>query len=82
MIDTLKLARRWREAGGDADKMVEALADERQEGAATKADLRVLRAELASDISNAQRNTLSWIVGLMIAQSSLLPFIGNQLWGR
>lgn len=79
MIDTLKLARRWREAKGDADKMVEALAEEMREGAVTKADLRVLRAELASDISNAQRNTPFWIVGLMIAQSSLLLFIGNQL---
>lgn len=46
MIDTLRLARRWRDAKGDADEMVEALAEALGEHAATKQDVQILRQDV------------------------------------
>jgi hypothetical protein len=79
MINTLRLARRWQEAGlapEQAGAMVEALQDELDEGAATKADLRVLRAELRAEIKSgigSLRSTLLWsLLGMFIALTGVI----------
>jgi parvulin-like peptidyl-prolyl isomerase len=52
MIDTLRLARRWKEAQNDPERMVEALSEELGEETSSKADLRsfegTIRAEFDS----------------------------------
>ena len=40
MINTLRLAKRWKEAQNDPERMVEALSEELREEAASKGDLR------------------------------------------
>jgi len=46
MIDTLRLARRWKEAQNDPERMVEALADELDRETVSKTDLREFEARL------------------------------------
>ena len=79
MINTLRLAKRWQEAGlspEQAGAMVEALQDELDEGAATKADLRVLQAEIRAEIKSeigALRSTLLWsLLGMFIALTGVI----------
>jgi hypothetical protein len=79
MINTLRLARRWQEAGlapEQAGAMVEALQDELDQGAATKADLRILQAELRAEIKGeigSLRSTLLWaLVGMFIALTGVI----------
>jgi hypothetical protein len=52
MINTLRLAKRWKDAQNDPERMVEALSEELREEAVSKADLRAfevtIRAELES----------------------------------
>lgn len=59
MIDTLKLARRWKQAAGDPEKMVEALAEE----LGTLGDLR-------SDV-----RLLKWMMGFVLALEAGILFL-------
>jgi hypothetical protein len=84
MINTLRLARRWQEAGltpAQANAMVEALHDELDEGAATEADLRVLRAEIRSEIKSeigSLRTTLLWsLLGMFIAPTGVIVAVAQ-----
>jgi hypothetical protein len=43
MINTLRLARRWKQAGGDPEKMVEALAEELDTIGDLRSDVRLLK---------------------------------------
>ena len=79
MINTLRLAKRWQEAGlapEQAGAMVEALRDELDQGAATKADLRILHAELRAEIKSeigSLRSTLPWLLlGVFIALTGVI----------
>ena len=80
MINTLRLAKRWQEAGlspEQAGAMIEALQDELDDnGAATKADLRVLQAEIRAGIRaeiGALRSTLLWsLLGMFIALTGVI----------
>jgi hypothetical protein len=49
MINTLRLAKRWKEAQSDPERMVEALAEELREEAASKADIRSLEVTLRAE---------------------------------
>ncbi len=79
MINTLRLARRWQEARlapERAGAMVEALQDELDRGAATKADLRILQAELRAEIKSeigSLRSTLLWLLlGMFIVLTGVV----------
>jgi predicted nucleic acid-binding Zn-ribbon protein len=49
-MNSARLARKWREAGGDFNRMAEDLSDELTESLATKNDLAALRAELKAEM--------------------------------
>ena len=53
-MNSARLARRWREAGGDYEQMAEALNDEITVELATKSDLRALEAALNSEIAEVR----------------------------
>ena len=84
MINTLRLAKRWQEAGlspEQAGAMVEALQDELDEGAATGADLCVLQAEIRAEIKSAigaLRSTLPWsLLGTFIALTGVIVAVAR-----
>jgi F0F1-type ATP synthase membrane subunit b/b' len=52
MIDTLRLARRWKEAQNDPERMVEALSEELGEQTASKADLRSFEATIRAEFGS------------------------------
>ena len=54
MIDTLRLARRWKEAQNDPERMVEALSEELSAETASKADLRSFEATIRADFDSFQ----------------------------
>jgi hypothetical protein len=54
MIDTLRLARRWREARNDPELMVEALAEELVAESVSKADMRSLESRIEASLGNLQ----------------------------
>ena len=49
-MNSARLARKWREAGGDFGRMAEDLSDEMNVNLATKEDLNLLRIELKSEM--------------------------------
>ena len=84
MINTLRPAKRWREAGlspEQAGAIVEALQDELDEGAATKADLRVLQAEIRAEIKSeigGLCSTLLWsLLGMFIALTGVIVTVAR-----
>ena len=75
MINTLRLARRWQEAGlapEQAGAMVEALQEELDQGAATKADLRILQAELERAMAHHKTTVLWALVGMFVALTGVI----------
>ena len=52
MIDTLRLARRWKEAQNDPERMVEALSEELDEQSASKTDLRAFEATIRAEFDS------------------------------
>jgi chromosome segregation ATPase len=49
-MNSARLARKWREAGGDFGRMAEDLSDELSDSLATRNDLDTLRAELRTEM--------------------------------
>ena len=56
MIDTLRLAQRWKRAENDPEKMVEALAEELARDAVGRADLAALEAALRGEFDRLRRD--------------------------
>jgi hypothetical protein len=52
IIDTLRLARRWKEAQNDPERMVEALSEELGEQSASKTDLRSFEATTRAEFDS------------------------------
>jgi len=81
-IDTLVIAKRWRQAGSE-DERAEVLATslrELQEGqlaqlatkAELKAELATLEARLEARIDAAQHGMIRWFTGVMVAQAAAI----------
>ena len=85
MIDTLRLARRWREAQNDPERMVEALADELGVESVSKADLRALetridarfetfKAEIRSEMASFRNQVLGGQLAMFVALVALILY--------
>ncbi len=75
MISTPRPARCWQEAGlspEQAGAPVEAPQDELEEGAATKTDLRVLQAEIKSEIGGLGSLLLWSLLGMFVALTGMI----------
>ena len=54
MINTLRLAKRWKEAQNDPERMVEALSEELREEAASKGDLRSFEVTIRAEFETSR----------------------------
>lgn len=74
-VDTLSIAHDLRAANFaqlQADAVASAIGRAVLEGAATKADLATLRADLKTDIAEMKASLLTWFIGSQIALGALL----------
>jgi len=64
MMNSARLARRWREAGGNCEQMAEALNDEITGELATKSDLRAVESAVISAIADVRSELRTGITEL------------------
>jgi hypothetical protein len=74
-FDTLAFAKRM-ETVGFTRQQAEALADEQgkfiDERLATKTDIELVRADLATGLAKTKAEIIIWVAGLLVAQTSLV----------
>ena len=76
-LDTLRLAKRFRDAGA-SDQLAEVFADVLLEAReadlsqlATKSDLAMLKTDLKSEIAELKADIFKWLVPLLVGQAAL-----------